>query len=84
MIDWGKKFHEIDSYLNGINNFMEGLCLSFNTINGIYFNGINNQMGYDSYEEFMSYNPDMKDKIKNKQYRSEYNSQFANSWQIGT
>lgn len=39
----------------------------------------NAQMGYDSYEEFMRLNPDMKDKIKNKQYRSEYNSQFANS-----
>lgn len=39
----------------------------------------NAQMGYDSYEEFMLLNPNMKDKIINKQYRSEYNSQFANS-----
>ena len=36
-------------------------------------------MGYDSYEEFLLQNPDMKDKIINKQYRSEYNSQFSNS-----
>lgn len=39
----------------------------------------NAQMGYDSYEEFMLLNPNMKDKIISKQYRSEYNSQYCNS-----
>ncbi len=39
----------------------------------------NAQFGYDSYEEFMLLNPNMKDKIISKQYRSEYNSQYCNS-----